>query len=187
MNSYSEQQKSVSGFFAREYDNLVSFVRKNWQAVNEAEAEDIVQDVALNLFTKVDFNTPVENLFAYVYRSLKNKIIDLSRKKREDRLDDFEDDETGENLILRRIIDDIDDPEEKVEQERMLKLMFDTIEDLRPDQQDIIIATELEGYTFEELSNEMEVPIGTLLSRKHRAIAKLQKLMNEKLNKKTNI
>ncbi len=59
--------------------------------------------------------------------------------------------------------------------------MFDTIEELRPDQQDIIIATELEGYTFEELSNEMEVPIGTLLSRKHRAIAKLQKLMNEEI------
>jgi len=144
MNSYSEQQKSVSGFFAREYDNLVSYVRKNWRAANEADAEDIVQDVALNLFTKVDFNTPIENLFAYVYRSLRNKIVDLTRKKREERLDDFEDVETGENLILRRMIDDITDPEEKEEQERMLKLMLDTIEELRPDQQDIIIATELE-------------------------------------------
>lgn len=182
MNSYSERQKSVSGFFAREYDNLVSFVRKNWKAANEAEAEDIVQDVALNLFTKVDFNTPIENLFAYVYRSLRNKIVDLSRKRREERLDDYEDAESGENLILRQMIAEIADPEEKAEQERMLKLMLDTIEELRPDQQDIIIATELEGYTFEELSNEMEVPIGTLLSRKHRAIAKLQKLMNEKLN-----
>jgi len=181
MNSYSDQQKSVSGFFAREYDNLVSFVRKNWKAANEAEAEDIVQDVALNLFTKVDFNTPIENLFAYVYRSLRNKIVDLSRKRREERLDDYEDLESGENLILRRMIADIADPEEKEDQERMLKLMLDTIEELRPDQQDIIISSELEGYTFEELSNEMEVPIGTLLSRKHRAIAKLQQLMNEKL------
>lgn len=184
MNSYSEQQKSVSGFFAREYDNLVSYVRKNWQAVNEAEAEDIVQDVALNLFTKVDFNTPIENLFAYVYRSLKNKIIDLGRKRREDRLDDYEDLQSGENLILRRLIDESADPEEKADQERMLKLMLDTMEELRPDQQDIIIATELEGYTFEELSQDMGVPIGTLLSRKHRAIAKLQKLMNEKIKLK---
>ena len=186
MNSYSEQQKSVSGFFAREYDNLVSYVRKNWKAANEAEAEDIVQDVALSLFTKVDFNTPIENLFAYVYRSLRNKIVDLTRKRREERLDDYEDAESGENIILRRMIDDIADPEEKVEQEKMLKLMIDTIEELRPDQQDIIIATELEGYTFEELSNEMEVPIGTLLSRKHRAIAKLQKLMNDKLKQINN-
>ncbi len=122
MNSYSEQQKSVSGFFAREYDNLVSFVRKNWKAANEAEAEDIVQDVALNLFTKVDFNTPIENLFAYVYRSLRNKIIDLRRKRREERLDDYEDAGSGENLILRQMIADIADPEEKAEQERMLKL-----------------------------------------------------------------
>jgi RNA polymerase sigma-70 factor (ECF subfamily) len=181
MNSHSEQQKSVSGFFAREYDNLVAYVRRNWSAVNEAEAEDIVQDVALNLFTKVDFNTPVENLFAYVYRSLKNKIIDLTRKRREERLDDYEDGVSGENLILRRMIDDIADPEEKDEQERLLRMMLDTLRELRPDQQEIIIATELEGYTFEELSQEMDVPIGTLLSRKHRAIAKLQKLMNAKI------
>jgi len=181
MNSYSEQQNRVSGFLAEEYGNLISYVKRNWQAANEADAEDIVQDVALNLFTKVDFNSPIENLFAYVYRSLKNKIIDLTRKRREDRLDDYEDDESGENLLLRRMVDEIADTEEKAEQEQLLKLMLDTIEELRPDQQDIIIATELEGYTFEELSNELEIPIGTLLSRKHRAIAKLQKLMNEKL------
>lgn len=187
MNSYSEQQKSVSGFFAREYDNLISYVRRNWQAINEAEAEDIVQDVALNLFTKVDFNTPVENLFAYVYRSLKNKIIDLSRKKRADRLDDYEDLQSGENLILRRLVDDEIDPDEKAEQEKMLKLMLKTIEELRPDQQEIIVATELEGYTFDELSQEMRIPIGTLLSRKHRAMAKLQKLMNEKIGRKPEV
>ena len=184
MNSYSEQQKSLSGFFAREYDNLVSYVRRNWHTVNEAEAEDIVQDVALNLFTKVDFNTPIENLFAYVYRSLKNKIIDLTRKKREDRLDDYQDEDSGENYLLRRLVDEIADTEEKAEHEQLLKLMLNTLEELRPDQQDIIVATELEGYTFEELSNELEIPIGTLLSRKHRAIAKLQKLMNENLKSK---
>lgn len=182
MNSYSEQHRTVSGFFAREYDNLVSYARRNWRSLNEAEAEDIVQDVALNLFSKVDFNTPVENLFAYVYRSLKNKIIDLSRKRREERLDDYEDQKSGENMLLKSLIADIIDPEEREEQERMLKLMFETIEELRPDQQEIIISTELEGYTYEELSSELKIPVGTLLSRKHRAIAKLQKLMNEKLN-----
>lgn len=186
MNSYSERQKSVSGFFAREYDNLISYVRRNWQAVTEAEAEDIVQDVALNLFAKVDFNTPIENLFAYVYRSLKNKVIDLSRKKREDRLDDYEDLQSGENLILRRLIDESADPDEIAEQEKMVKRMLKTIEELRPDQQEIIIATELEGYTFDELSQEMGIPIGTLLSRKHRAMAKLQKRMNEKLKQINN-
>jgi len=181
MNSHSEQQKRLSGFLAQEYSNLVSYARRNWQVADEADAEDIVQDVALNLFTKVDFNAPIENLFAYVYRSLKNKIIDLTRKRREDRLDDYEDEERGENPILQGWVNETEAPEEKEEQEQMLQLMLDTIEDLRPDQQEIIIATELEGYTFEELSNELEIPIGTLLSRKHRAIAKLQKLMSEKL------
>lgn len=183
MNSYSEQQKRVSGFLAQEYGNLVSYVKRNWQIADEADAEDIVQDVALNLFTKVDFNAPIENLFAYVYRSLKNKIIDLTRKRREDRLDDYEDKESGENLLLRQWVDDNKDLEETEEQEHMLQLMLETIYDLRPDQQEIIVATELEGYTFEELSREWEIPLGTLLSRKHRAMAKLQKLVHEKIKK----
>ncbi|MCD4735136.1 MAG: sigma-70 family RNA polymerase sigma factor [Bacteroidales bacterium] len=181
MKSYSEQQNRVAGFLAREYGNLISYVKKNWQAADEADAEDIVQDVVLNLFTKVDFNAPIENLFAYVYRSLKNKIIDLTRKRREDRLDDYEDEDSGENLILRRWVDETEDPDEKEEQEQMLQLMLETIDDLRPDQQEIIVATELEGYTFEELSQEWGIPIGTLLSRKHRAMATLQKLMNMKI------
>ncbi|MCD4790613.1 MAG: RNA polymerase sigma factor [Bacteroidales bacterium] len=178
MNSHSEQQKRFSDFLAHEYSNLVSYVRRNWQG--KTYAEDIVQDVALNLFTKVDFNTPIENLMAYMYRSLKNKIIDLRRKKQEARLDDYEDAENGENLLLGKMQYEPSDPEDEYEQEKRFKLMIDTLEELRPDQHEIIIATELEGYTFEELSQEWDIPIGTLLSRKHRAMTKLQKLVKEK-------
>ena len=178
MNSYSEQQNKLSGFFAQEYNNLVAYVKRNLEA---ADAEDVVQDVAMNLFTKADFNSPIENLFAYVYRSLKNKIIDLRRKKRELRLDDYEDEESGENVLLRALSEEPAEFLEDPDNELKLGKMYECIEELRPDQQDIIIATELEGYTFEELSREWDVPIGTLLSRKHRAMSKLQAIMKEKL------
>ncbi|MBC8487756.1 MAG: hypothetical protein H8D45_17135 [Bacteroidetes bacterium] len=120
MNSHSEQQKRLSGFLVQEYSNLVSYVRRNWQG--ETYAEDIVQDVALNLFTKVDFNTPIENLMAYMYRSLKNKIIDLRRKKREARLDDYEDAKNGENLLLGKMLDEPSEPEDEYGQEKNFKI-----------------------------------------------------------------
>lgn len=56
--------------------------------------------------------------------------------------------------------------------------MFQSIELLKPDQRAIIFETEFEGTSFEELSERWNVPIGTLLSRKHRAIVKLKELMN---------
>ncbi len=177
MNSYSEQQNRLSRFLAQEYSNLISYVKRN---IESADAEDVVQDVALNLFTKADLNAPIENLFAYVYRSLKNKIIDLQRKKKELRLDDFEDEQSGENLLLRNFADDPDEFADSAAEELKLEQLYECIDELRPDQQDIILATEIEGYTFEELSREWEIPMGTLLSRKHRAMAKLQTIMKGK-------
>lgn len=177
MSDHSENQKRLSSLFAREYHNLVSFVNRYWMGDSEADAEDIVQDVVLNLYTKVDFNRPIENLLAYTYRSLRNRVIDRQRKKKDKVLSTFDDQESGENMLLRNLTDESMSEEDATEKERDIALMYDLISELRPDQQEILIRTELEGYSFDELSQEWGIPIGTLLSRKHRAMAKLQNLM----------
>lgn len=182
MSDHSDNQKRLSGLVTREYQNLVSFVKRYWIGDSEADAEDIVQDVVLNLYTRVDFNRPVENLLAYTYRSLKNRVIDRQRKKKDQVLSQFEDAETGENRLLRHLTDNPATQEEAEETEKNIQRMFHLIGELRPDQQEILVRTELEGYTFDELAQEWDVPIGTLLSRKHRAMAKLQKRMNNQPN-----
>ena len=48
---------------------------------------------------------------------------------------------------------------------------------LSPNQQMVFIATELDGYSFDELSQELNIPVGTLLSWKHRGVQKLKKLI----------
>ena len=180
MSSQTEHQRKLTGFFAREYQNLLSYVKRYWRGDGETEPEDILQDVALNLFTKVDLETPIENLLAYTYRSLKNKIIDRQRRKKPLVLSNFEDEENGENYLLNGIADDAVSTDFYEEQEEMLDSMIELIEELNPDQQEIIIRTEMEGQTFESLSKEWGIPIGTLLSRKHRAMSRLQKLFLEK-------
>lgn len=163
----------------REYNNLLSYVKRYWRGDEETDPEDILQDVVLNLYTKVDLDSPVENLLAYTYRSLKNKIIDRQRKNKHRILSDFDDERNGENHLLGNLQDNTPDPEEQYEQERMIGAMYNLIGQLNPDQQEILIRTEIEGQTFESLSQEWEVPIGTLLSRKHRALSKLQKMFLE--------
>ncbi|MCK4639081.1 MAG: RNA polymerase sigma factor, partial [Bacteroidales bacterium] len=144
------------------------------------DAEDIVQDVALNIFTRVDFNSPVENVAGYIYRALRNKIIDIQRKKElpVDSMDKEE--ETKEGRIIKQIPDTEEEVPEIARNEAMQKKMMQAIEKLKPEQQEVIIATDFEGYTFEELSEETGVPIGTLLSRKHRAMAKLYNMLTDK-------
>jgi RNA polymerase sigma-70 factor (ECF subfamily) len=177
MSSQSENQKTLSRFIAKEYHNLVSFVKRYWQGDEEMDAGDIVQDVVLNLYTRVDFTTPIENLLAYTYRSLKNRVIDRQRKKKNRMLSEFDDDKNGENYLMNELAEDSAESDEEQDPEEEIAVMYELMEELSPDQQEIILKTEIEGYTFEELSREWDVPIGTLLSRKHRGMAKLQKRM----------
>ena len=94
-------------------------------------------------------------------------------------LSDFEDEQNGENYLLNDLAEEINDEDDWTDPEVEIAVMYELMEELSPDQQEIIIKTEIEGFTFEELSQEWDIPIGTLLSRKHRGMAKLQKLMTE--------
>lgn len=182
MSSHSDNQSKLSQFFAEEYQNLLSFARRYWHGDQEMDAEDVVQEVALNLYKRVDFNRPVENLLAYAYRSLKNRIIDRQRKRKDVQLEDFEDEENGENYLLNHFAEEDIHWDEETDSEEEIQEMLALIDRLKPKYADVILKTELEGYSFEELSAETGIPLGTLLSRKHRGMAMLQKLMKEKQN-----
>jgi len=171
------QKKSVDSFFRKEYRKLVNFVRMNLDdRYYDASPEDIVQDVVLSLVSKLNPDTQIGNLTGYIYRSLKNRIIDYRKKKqRTVSIENFRD-RKSENYLLNTIADEAytEEPDyTNLEPE----LLHQAISQLRPDEQAVIIATEFEQHTFEELSEEWGVPLGTLLSRKHRALSKLHRIL----------
>ncbi|MEI7981516.1 MAG: RNA polymerase sigma factor, partial [Bacteroidota bacterium] len=170
------QKKSLDRFFRNEYQKLVNFVRKNLDdRYFEASPEDIVQDVALGLIDKLDLDAQIGNLTGYIYRSIKNKIIDSQKKKqRTVSIENFTD-RNNENYLLNTLTDETltENDYSNIEPE----LLQRATSQLRPDEQAVIIATGFEHQTYEELSGEWDVPVGTLLSRKHRALSKLHKIL----------
>ncbi len=173
------KRKKFDSFFRKEYDKLVNYVRKNMnERFFSASPEDIIQDVALSLLSKLDVNAQIENFAGYMYRSVKNRIIDSIRKEQPNiSIENFNDKKTG-NLISNDVADD--DMQNKSEISDMdLEILHEAISMLQPEEKALIVATELEGRTFESLSKEWDVPIGTLLSRKHRTLSKLHKLITQ--------
>ena len=171
------QKKSLDRFFRNEYQKLVNFIRKNLDdRYYEASPEDIIQDVALGLIDKLDLDTQIGNLTGYIYRSLKNKIIDFQKKKQRTVSIESFTDRKNENYLLNTLTDETLDENDytNIEPETLQQAILQ----LRPDEQAVIIATEFENQTFEELSEEWDVPLGTLLSRKHRALSKLHKILS---------
>lgn len=180
------QRTSLDSFFKKEYNKLLNYVRKNIKELYfNVPPEDIIQDVALNLLSKFDVDLQVENLAAYIYRSLKNKIIDEKRKTKNDLSIEYFEQNKKLNEEVISILDEsnIEEGKPDIDKEKLYK----AIALLNPDEQEIILSTEFDKKTFVELSEELDIPIGTLLSRKHRALAKLFKILTKNENKQFKI
>ena len=61
-----------------------------------------------------------------------------------------------------------------LENKELAQRLSNAIDQLEPKQRAVFIATEFDGKTFKELSERWSEPIGTLLSRKSRAMKALQ-------------
>jgi RNA polymerase sigma-70 factor (ECF subfamily) len=183
MEQEQNTKNAIRAFFTTEYQRLINFVRGYYnERLYGVEAEDIIQDVALNIYTKASVNAPIENLAAYIFQSLRNRIVDIQRKKKNDTsIDSFEDERKMK--ILLDMDEEIYDEEEDYENEFFQQKLYKAIEQLKPEEQAVIIETEFNGHTFKQLSKKWEIPMGTLLARKHRALGKLYEILQkEKIN-----
>ena len=149
---------------------------------SERDGEDIVQDVILNIYSRGEIASPIEDLSAYVYQSLRNRVVDYFRKRREVIPFDGTDDDDP-NLSLSNILYDPKyDAFDELYRAEIRERIFEAIDSLGDDEKAVIIETEFNGRTYREISQEWDIPIGTLLSRKSRALEKIREVLSD-LNK----
>jgi RNA polymerase sigma factor (sigma-70 family) len=176
----TERQASWIEFLKRERSRLIRYVRNRIDDAADRESEDIVQDVVLGLFEKADISAPVENLAAYVYQSLRNRIIDAMRRRKggHQSLDAELPGDTGSTLadFIADMAYDIEIELDRKEFNRDLNTALSMLDEKS---RSIVVATEVHGLTFKNLSEEWKVPIGTLLAHKSRAMKKLREALVE--------
>lgn len=161
--------KQIEQLYREEKAKMLSYVRSHMDE-RTRDAEDLVQDVMLKMFRLLNMNTKIENLAAYAWRSLKNLIIDDHRKREQyhEEIDDH-------NEIAA---DSGEGPEDAMLRDHFTEHMQSAIKRLKPSEKAIWIETEIHGTSFQELSAAWREPIGTLLSRKHRAEQKILVTLN---------
>lgn len=165
----------LKDFFGTEYHSLKVYVNSKIKDNASRDAEDIIQDVALKLFSGADRYSPINNVAGFVYHSIKNKIIDIMRVKKQ--VISREDENEAKLAEFTEIFYDISDNSYS---EQMKDELKKAILSLKPDYRDIIIAIDFEGYTYKEITLETGIPEGTLMSRRHRAISLLYKKLETK-------
>jgi RNA polymerase sigma factor (sigma-70 family) len=166
----NHQRKSVLAEFVRcNYSRLVDYVRGMIDDSAHRSSEDVVQDVILKILDRPDILAPITDLSAYIFRALRNRVIDHYRSPDRGTVSLDREDENG--LSLFDVIPDSRyNPEDSYNRCAQYRLVFGLIRELPPSQMEIIVETEFNGRTFRELSRHWGIPLGTLLARKSRGI-----------------
>ena len=157
---------------------MVAFVKKLVNDVSDRDGEDIVQDVILSVWNSADAS-PVENLSSYVYRSLRNRVIDAFRIKKDD-VSANEEIRGNPGVTISDFLCDLKySIEEESERKEVSRLIFEALDLHRPPEREIVCLTEFEGKSFRDCSLILNEPVGTLLSRKSRALKKMENILHQ--------
>ncbi len=157
-------------------DSLYNFAYR--LTLDEDDANDLVQDTYLKAYRFFDSYEPGTNAKAWLFRILKNSFINEFRKKSKQpaKVDysDLEQTYNSEDADSNRTTDlRIESERDKIGDE-----VATALNALDVDFRTAIILCDLEGFTYEEMSKILDIPIGTVRSRLHRA----RNLLKEKLN-----
>lgn len=172
----SEQDQPISEAMAREQGRLRNFIRK--RVPNEADVEDVLQDVFYELVEAYRLMRPVRQLSAWMFRVARNRIVDLFRKKKFEAVSNESSDvaEDSGPLLLEELIASPDaGPEEVYARRVLMEELEAALDELPEEQREVFIAHELEGRSFKELAAETGMSVNTLLSRKHYAVLFLRR------------
>ena len=149
---------------------------------NPADAEDLVQEAMMRAYRSFDRFEPGTNLKAWLFRIMTNAYINTYRKKQrepkkvsQDELAEFDLyrelkdhdpawDATPENIVLSNLVDSD---------------IIEAIDDLPEQFRLAVVLSDVEGFSYAEMAEIMDVPLGTVMSRLHRGRKALQKRLWE--------
>jgi RNA polymerase sigma-70 factor, ECF subfamily len=150
---------------------------------NPADAEDLVQETFLKAYRAYHTFEEGTNLKAWLYRILTNTYINKYRK--DTRRPSEVDLGSVEDLYLYRNIGSEESAEAaRTTEDRVLDGLVEAdikkaVEDLPENFRLPVLLADLEGFSYKEISDILDIPIGTVMSRLHRGRKAMQKSLWE--------
>jgi len=164
----------VEKYQNRVYQMVYGMVR------NQEDARDIAQDAFVKAYDNIHRFRLESSFYTWIYRIAMNLAIDNLRKHKRHGTSEF--DETVATRDGTGAIHELhhqDGPAKSLERKQLYARIMAALQELPEDQRQVILLRELEGLSYKEIAEIMEVPEGTIMSRLFYARKKLQKLLAE--------
>jgi RNA polymerase sigma-70 factor (ECF subfamily) len=137
------------------------------------DAQDVVQDTFLSAYQALAAFKGGSRFFTWLYRIAINHAVDLKRRRRLVLRHDFEQNEDSQPLDKS----ESSRPEQAVERGEEIALLRAALNQLSFEHRMVLILKDIEGLRYEEMAEALDVPIGTVRSRLHRARLELREIL----------
>ena len=133
-------------------------------------AEDVAQDTFIRAWQNLPKYEPRSSLRNWLYRIAANRALDILRRERE-----------SVDIDQLAISDHRHNPEGEVEKSERQHAVQQAVMSLPTASRIVLVLREYEGLSYKEISETLEIPVGTVMSRLNYARNKLTEILHETL------
>lgn len=146
---------------------------------NPQEADDLLQDACLKAYRFLDKFQRGTNFKAWIFKIQTNVFINRYRKLQRDRevRSEVQTDGHHAHILAQGPTRDALRPEDTILDHLMSEDIQQALEKLPPDFRMAIILSDVEEFSYKEIAEIMDCPVGTVMSRLYRARRQMQRLL----------
>ncbi len=137
---------------------------------NADDADDLTIEAFGKAFNKLDQYTPDYAFSTWLFKIASNNCIDFIRKRKKELMNlgkSYENEESTE--LAHQIPSQSLDPEERFIEKQKIKLMREVVEKLKPHYRRLVELRYFEELSYEEIAEELQLPLGTVKAQLFRA------------------
>jgi RNA polymerase sigma-70 factor (ECF subfamily) len=159
-------EKAFARLMNRYRDSIYYMLLK--MVSNQSDAEDLTIEAFGKAFRNLDSYTPKFAFSTWLFKIATNNCVDFIRKKQMSPAP-FESYQDNLDNVTINIQSDLPDPEESLINHQKIAALKDIIEQLKPRYRSLIQLRYYKEYSYEEISAELNIPIGTVKAELYRA------------------
>ena len=161
------------GILVERYEEKIKCYSKRFLS-NHQDIEDVVQEIFLKAYENIQSFDPKRKFSSWLYRIAHNELVNALKKKKHFSfdLDTFLPYLSGDNHL-----------DEGIDFQRMKEVLDQCLEKLEPKYREPIIFFYFENFSYQEISDILQIPVSTVGVRIKRAKEKIKKLINKNYGK----